>query len=176
MGKESKTAEKSAEQAQAPKAKSLNIAKITTKELGFTKKVLEELVIKNDGKTIPIVRVVGNVTTVEPKESDDPNMEDSLLFRGIFKGVNLLTGISYVSSKMYLPPTIQDALGSVFQQEGVTNIIAKFDITVTRSQKEKGSAYIFGWDNHTNDVDTMFDALEQGLPPAPDIKLLGLNL
>lgn len=157
--------------------KPLSVAKITTKELGFTKKLMEELVILNPEKAIPIIRVVGTCTGAEPKSSENPDMQDSLLFRGIFKATNLLTGASYTSSKMYVPSLIQDTLGALFLNNENENSALRlgFDITLNRSKSEKGSAYSFGWQNHGNQLDNLFAALELDMPEVPDVKQLGIK-
>lgn len=117
------------------------IVKITTKTCGLTKTKLTETALANKGKSVPVLRIYGHLSSMKAEQSD---LGPYTAFMGNFKAVNLLNNQAFRSGKMLLPGVAENALAGSFQGQGEGRVLVFGLDLVIKFDEKAATQYVFG--------------------------------
>lgn len=150
---------------------STRVPMISSARLGITKTMIQEVVLGDKKKKHELFHVVGSATQALPKESKDYEDKESIEFRGAFMAINVLTGESFKSGKLYLPSIIEAEIAANVQRSGLVELA----LTVTAEFAEKsGTSYVYGIKSYGKEDNSGFESMLALIPgmqkalPAPD--------
>lgn len=134
---------------------------ITAARMGFTKPILQELVLANKKKTFDLFHVVGSATQATVKESKDMEGKESIEFRGAFMAINVETGEQFKSGKLYLPSVVEAEFAATVQAYGLIEIA----LTVTVEYAEKSAtSYTYNIKSYGKEDNRAFDSMLALIP------------
>ncbi len=144
---------------------------ITAARVGFTKALVQELVLGDKKKQHKLFHVVGSASTAKVKESKDYEDKESIEFGGAFMAINAETGEQFKSGKLYLPSVIEAEFAAMVQAHG----LVEMSMTVIAEYAEKAAtSYVYNIISYGKEDNRAFDAMLALIPgmkkalPAPD--------
>lgn len=143
--------------------------KLSTAGIGLDKKTLLGVVAKAKGKAVPVCRFVGQASDMQPGEGQNGTW---LKFKGLFAGINYLTGEEIRSGACFLPTIVSDMVeGMVAKakgEDGTGAVAFAFEITV-KADATAAVGYVFGANSLVKGDDPLA-ALMNDLPALPKPK------
>lgn len=134
---------------------------ITPARVGYTKDRIQELCLKERKKEHKLFHVVGTAAQAIVKPSDTFEGKESIEFRGTFLAIDVETGESFKSGKVYLPTIIEAELAAAVQK----NSAVRISLTVGAQYAEKAAgSYGYTVESHGEEDNSAFDDLLALIP------------
>lgn len=148
--------------------KAEQLRKITTRDVGFTRTHVQEMVIAAK-KPVKLYTVLGIVNGARPGSTDKG---DFVKLVGDFEATNLETGEVFESQMCILPNFVGDPIGAAVHRPNSESV--QFAVTIGAKPDEKSvTGYVFTSDNamppsaHSPLAVLKAELVEQKLLPAP---------
>jgi hypothetical protein len=134
---------------------------ITPARVGYTKDRISEMCLADKKKEHKLFHVVGTAAQAIVKPSDTFDGKESIEFRGTFLAIDVETGESYKSGKVYLPTIIEAELAAQVQK----NSAVRISLTVGAQYAQKSAtSYGYTVESHGEEDNSAFDDLLALIP------------
>lgn len=139
--------------------------KLTGKILGASKDAIQELVLANKTKDIPLYNIVGGAFRATVEEGEN-GMGEYVKLMGKFVGQSLVTGEEKSSGVCILPDVASNMIaGELLGAEEGTKKYIEISLTITaKYDKESVSSYVYGCVFHNGSSKDAFDKLSALIP------------
>jgi len=141
------------------------IGKISVKTVVGNKKTINDGIKEYNGASVPIMRVVGQVSGIETGSS---TYGEWLALKGNFQATNILTGEVFMSSTAFVDNTYSQNIQSELEKEEVSIVEIAVDIHAASSDSSQ-TGYIYSIRPLLNNTFNPFEKLIAGLPPVKDV-------
>ena len=140
--------------------------KLSVKSFGFDKEKLLELVMKDKGNDIPLVRFTGAATGLRKYKSEYAEGGEGFGLSGQFEGQSV-DGEVKNGSVLYLPKNVHDMVeAAMSMSDDVQAVRIAFDV-YARYDKDAATSYVFVVRDILNEGEQSVDAIKEAIKDVP---------